>query len=309
MSDDEKNERNEVAEAIEKAAAAVGDDATLQISAAELAAIRQSASNPKITPDMIKEKVAREKELAAQKAQGSLEETTSPGAQKSNTLIPPDNENDATASVDRSELAAFLEDHGAGVGTADTAEQAPPAGHDERSDAEFAGEGLGEFSDADLRAVVFGDGDPVEEETTAVPIPDDIRKFAPDDEGDAEETTAVPIPGDMREFAPDDDDEPAPPSSGAETLDEVTPEPAPAPHASAHPSTDVDEPVSTTFRSTESTLLLVGGVVVGLGMIAGGITYFVSPETLPSVHPVVAGMSAVIGVLFLLGAFISWRGR
>lgn len=307
MTDDGQNKPKSVADALAESAAAADDqeDATVQISSAELAAIRQSASNPALTPEVLREMNRRRKEG------------------------PPEDEDDATQTFDRSKLSSLLQEDssateeitdgamaGAAVEEARQASEADPQTLENDLEAEFEveldeedflGDGLDDLSDADLHAVVFGDSESeitLEPDSEPDPEPDTIDGDADIEALDDDEFDELAM------LTEDDEDDealvPADPAPARPPEPQPAPQPAPAQPAPPQLS---EEDLVTDFRGTESRLMSAGATLGGLGLIAAGVARLATEGTLTMIHPTVAGMMIFVGGLFLLGVLVYFLQR
>lgn len=337
-----------MAEAFAESDAAAQEDATLQISKAELAAIRQSASNPAINVEMLRE-INR------------------------NRAFEPQEEDDATQTFDRSSLETLLEADSAvtdevvdAAYTNAAVEQARQEEVDpetvqfdldeEPSLADFAGQGLDELSDADLHAVVFGDASEPEqpepsEQPPRIHYPDppdradafdlfdvseeDSGRFPPpaqveDDFDGLDELSdadlhAVVFGDELSDASEEAEAEPDPLADPEfEALEELTADdlieeeelpdsgtPVAGPPEFSEPrppvsDTVADNPAPEDFRGAESRLLSIGATLGSLAMLAAGSLRIATADMLTFLHPVVAGMMVAIGLLVLMGIFVSF---
>ena len=157
MTEDGKNKDNSIADAIEDTAGA-DEDATVQISGTELAAIRQSATSMELSAEELRQINNRKRKAAPDDG---------------------DDEDDATRTFDRDELDAMMarkqehdaQDGASGESLSDDASgvakvraaveearsRADAAEQQEEPSEDIDDTGLDEFSEADMRAIVFGD--------------------------------------------------------------------------------------------------------------------------------------------------------
>ncbi|QDG52771.1 hypothetical protein FIV42_19090 [Persicimonas caeni] len=318
MSDDGEKQAKSLAEALAESAEAAQEDATVQISKTELAAIRQSASNGSMTPEMLRE-INRNRSGKA------------------------DEEDDATQTFDRRKLSAMLEEHSSADDLADGAivnaavEQA--RGDDEPNTTEFvldeddeddendgdllSTDGLDELSDADLHAIVFGDEDEAADEDPAAGLDElsdaDLHAvvFGAEDDPLADPLDDPEFDS-LEELTADDPEEleaPAEPEAPALPTEPPAQPAPPAPVADkprdAQPpaSMPVDDEPLDDFRGAESRLLSVGALLGSLAMIVAGGLRLGTSDMLGVLHPVVAGMMIAVGILILMGMLVSFLQR
>ncbi len=300
-----------------------GEDATVQISKAELAAIRQSANNPAMTPEMLRE-INRRRLQAQASADEEQDSTRTFDRSRLDALL---HQDPPTAEVDQDDIDTGVadgaladlaiseamanadwmdaDDDSPGVDPIDDIEELDL---DELSDADlhdvvFGGDqpppidGLDELSDADLRAVVFGDGE------------DDGVEVG----GDAGVDLPAPQPGEdtgnldeLAELA--DRTVPANPAPQLEVAPPQMPAarpPAPQPSAPPAPADLMDDAPLETFRSSESRLLIGLGGVGGAALVGAGGARILAEGVLTQIHPVIAGMMMLVGFLMLIGVAVA----
>ncbi|MFP4599579.1 MAG: hypothetical protein ACLFVJ_15070 [Persicimonas sp.] len=335
MTEDGKNEGNSIAEALEETTAP-DDDATVQISGTELAAIRQSATSMELTAEELRQINRKRKPT------------------------PDDDEHDATRTFDRNRLDAMMAEkaeQAASPPTPDPVEESDEV--DEVDEVEL--DELDELSEADMRAIVFGDtpaeghlaeqtpdvageqvysqdpdqlapefvelsddeldvlpGDDLDEPSDDELSDDDLDELSDDDLdelSDAEFDELAQELSDSTVDEPEALDEPSTPAPNSAPAPKSAPVPqrAPAPQVDAPTPqasdltgiSDLNDEDLGSLRGAESRILLVGGTLASLAMLVVGAMRLWGHGYFTVVHPVMAGMFVAVGFLCLGAALIA----